>query len=302
MARFNALTTKMQGKSTTLVLPDVVLQSRFTRALPTTGIRDYSEVLDKCHRGACSDLAAIQKAVIDEEVVLLKKANFQSGNGSVAAAAHTSSDANLAPARTNAEKRKAKKARKRARALAATGESTSTKDSAACATDGTTDAHANASTGTGTGSRGTTSTKTCYSCGEVGHIAPHCPANGAATRNTTEKVWCSFHNKYGYHLEADCSLNPASPKGKGKGKGGKGKGGKGKHGHGRGGYGGYPAAYNSQFHSYGSYSKGKGGKGKCGANAFAAVHTPYDAWSNAPTHEDDSLYELDQGSSSECSY
>ena len=99
---------------------------------------------------------------------------------------------------------------------------------------------------------------------------------------------------------------PCLSKSKGKGKGGKGKGkgkgGKGKHGHGRGGYGGCPAAYNSQFHSYGSYSKGKGGKGKCGANAFAAVHTPYDAWSNAPTHEDDSLYELDQGSSSEYSY
>ena len=225
-------------------------------------------------------------------------------NGSVAAAARTT-DANLAPERAKAEKRKAKKARKRAKALAATGESTST-DSAACTTDGTTDAHTKPSTGTGAGSRGTPANKTCYSCGEVGHIAPHCPHSGAATRNTTEKVWCSFHNKHGYHLEAGCSLNPASPKGKGKGKGGKGdkgKGGKGKHGYGRGGYGGYPAAYNSQFHSYGSYGRGKGDKGKHGgANACAAVHQPYDAWSNAPTHEDDSLYELQQGSSSVYNY
>ena len=106
-----------------------------------------------------------------------------------------------------------------------------------------------------------------------------------------------------YHLEADCTLNPASPKGKGKGKGGKGdkgKGGKGKYGYGRGGYGGYPASYYSSFHSYGS---GKGDKGKFGgAHAHAAVHQPYDAWSNAPTHEDDSLYELHQGSSSEYGY
>jgi hypothetical protein len=304
VSRFNALTTKMAGKVTPLVLQDEILMTRFTRALPTTGIRDYSEVLDKYHRGVYKDLAAIQQAVIDEEEVLLKKASFRPGNGSVAAAAKTSTDANLAPARTTTEKRKAKKARKRARALAATGESTSTLESAACAADGTTDTHANPPAGNGTGSRGSPpSTKTCYSCGEVGHIAPHCPRNGAATRNTTEKVWCTFHNKYVYHLEADCTLNPASPKGKGKGNGGKGdkgKGGKGKHGYGRGGYGGYPAAYNSQFHSCG---RGKGDKGKYGgANACAAVHQPYDAWSNAPTHEDGSLYELQQGSSAEYSY
>ena len=101
---------------------------------------DYTNVLDRHHRGEFKDLATLQKAVIDEEIVLLKKAHFQSTNGSVAAAARTT-DANLAPERTKAEKRKAKKARKRAKALAATGESTST-DSAACATDGTTDAHA----------------------------------------------------------------------------------------------------------------------------------------------------------------
>ena len=84
-------------------------------------------------------------------------------------------------------------------------------------------------------------------------------------------------------LEADCTLNPAFPKGKDKGKG---KGGKGKCGCGRGGFGGCPAAYNPQFHSYG---KGKGGKGKHGANAFAAAHA------------DDGPYELDQGSA-ECNY
>ena len=85
-----------------------------------------------------------------------------------------------------------------------------------------------------------------------------------------------------------------------KGKGGKGDKGKGKYGYGRGGYGGYPASYYSSFHSYG---RGKGDKGKFGgANAYAAVHQPYDAWSNAPTHEDDSLYELHQGSSSEYGY
>ena len=301
VARFNALTTKLVGKSATMKLPDIFLQTRFIRALTTTGVRNYTNVLDRHHRGEFNDLAELQKAVIDEEVVLLKKAHFQSTNGSVAAAARTT-DANLAPARTKAEKRKAKKARKRAKALAATGESTST-DSAACTTDGTTDTHTNPSTGTGAGSRGTPSNKTCYSCGEVGHIAPHCPHSGSATRNTTEKVWCSFHNKYVYHLEADCTLNPASPLGKGKGKGGKGdkgKGGKGKYGYGRGGYGGYPASYYSSFHSHG---RGKGDKGKfSGANAYAAVHQPYDPWSNAPTHEDDSLYELHQGSSSEYGY
>ena len=139
VARFNALTTKLVGKSKTMKLPDIFLQTRFIRALTTTGVRNYTNVLDRHHRGEFKDLAALQKAVIDEEVVLLKKAHFQSTNGSVAAAARTT-DANLAPGRTKAEKRKAKKARKRAKALAATGESTST-DSAACTTDGTTDAH-----------------------------------------------------------------------------------------------------------------------------------------------------------------
>ena len=110
VSRFNALRTKMKGKETPLVLQDEILMTRFTRALPTTGIRDYSEILDKYHRGVYKDLAAIQKAVIDEEEVLLKKASFRPGNGSVAAAAKTSTDANLAPARTTAEKRKAKKA------------------------------------------------------------------------------------------------------------------------------------------------------------------------------------------------
>jgi hypothetical protein len=74
-------------------LPDVILQQRFTRALPTTGIRDYTEVLDKYHRGVFNNLAEIQQAVIDEEEVLLKKAHFKSVNGSVAAAARTA-DAN----------------------------------------------------------------------------------------------------------------------------------------------------------------------------------------------------------------
>ena len=64
-----------------------------------------------------------------------------------------------------------------------------------------------------------------------------------------------------------------------------------------------PTTPSSQFHSYGSYGRGKGDKGKHGgANACAAVHQPYDAWSNAPTHEDDSLYELQLGSSSDYNY
>jgi len=293
VARFEALTTKLKLKCSTMKFPDQFLLSRFLRALPTTGIRDYTDVLDRHHRGEFSNLAELQKAVLDEEAVLLKKAHFQSGNGSVAAAAHAT-DADLAPVSTKAAKRKAKKARRRAKALAAAAESTSTTtDTAACASSCATDTKAHPPKGTGTGSSAPHSdtSKTCYSCGEVGHIAPRCPHNGAAARNTTEKVWCSYHNKYGYHLEADCSLNPASPKGKGKGKG---KGGKGKHGYGRGGYGGYPAAYNSHFHAYG---KGKGDKGKYNRHsAFAAVHQPYDPWSNAPTHGDDSLYELDQSS------
>ena len=60
VARFNALTTKMKAKSTSMKLPDVFLQTRFTRALPTTGIRDYTEVLDKYHRGVFSNLAELQ--------------------------------------------------------------------------------------------------------------------------------------------------------------------------------------------------------------------------------------------------
>jgi hypothetical protein len=273
--------------------PDKFLISRFLRALPTTGIRDYTDVLDRHHRGEFSTLADLQNAVLDEEAVLLKKAHFQSGNGSVAAAA-SETDANLAPVSTKAAKRKAKKARKRAKALAAAGESSSTTtDTAACASSCATDTKAHPSKGAGTGSSvpQPDTTKTCYSCGEIGHVAPRCPHNGAAASNTTEKVWCAHHNKHVYHLEAGCSLSPASPKGKGKGKG---KGGKGKHGHGRGGYGGHPAAYNSHFHACG---KGKGEKGKYRPSAFAAIHQPYDAWSNAPTHGDDSLYELDQSSS-----
>jgi hypothetical protein len=293
VARFNALTTKLQVKSSTMKFPDVFLRLRFLRALPTAGIRDYTNVLDRHHRGDFSTLADLQKAVLAEEAVLLKKAHFLSGNGAVAAAAHAT-DANLAPVSTKAAKRKAKKARRRAKALAATAESTSTTtDTAACASSCATDAKAHPPKGTGAGSSAAQpdTNKTCSSCGEVGHIAPHCPHNGAAARNTTEKVWCSHHNKHGHHLEADCSLNPASPKGKGKGKG-KSKG-KGKHGCGRGGYGGYPAAYNSQFHAYG---RGKGEKGKYRPSALAAVHQPCGPWSNAPTHGDDSLYELDQSS------
>jgi hypothetical protein len=292
VARFNALTTKLAVKSSTMKFPDVFLQGRFLRALPTTGIRDCTTVLDRHHRGVFSNLADLQQAVADEEAVSLKKAHFQSGNGSVAAAAHAK-DPNLAPVRTKAEKRKAKKARKRAKALAAAVESTSTStDAAACASSCATDTKAHPPKGTGTGSSASPpdTHKTCYSCGEIGHVAPHCPHNGAAARNTTEKVWCSCHNKHGHHLEADCSLNPASPKGKGKGKC---KGGKGKPGCGRGGYGGCPAAYNSQFHACG---RGKGDKGKCRPSAFAAVHQPCDPWSNSPTHGDGSLHDLEQGS------
>ena len=40
VARFNALTTKLEVKSSTMKFPDVFLQGRFLRAFPTTGIRD----------------------------------------------------------------------------------------------------------------------------------------------------------------------------------------------------------------------------------------------------------------------
>ena len=40
VARFNALTTKLELKSSTMKFPDEFLLSRFVRALPTTGIRD----------------------------------------------------------------------------------------------------------------------------------------------------------------------------------------------------------------------------------------------------------------------
>ena len=41
VARFNALTTKLVGKSKTMKLPDIFLQTRFIRALTTTGVRNY---------------------------------------------------------------------------------------------------------------------------------------------------------------------------------------------------------------------------------------------------------------------
>ena len=74
VARFDALTTKLQGKSTSIVFPDIHLQQRFLRALPTSGHRDFSEILDKHHRVDFSNLAELQKAVVDEEKVLMKKA------------------------------------------------------------------------------------------------------------------------------------------------------------------------------------------------------------------------------------
>jgi hypothetical protein len=137
VARLNALTTELKAKSTTMKFPDIFLQGRFLRASPTTGTRDYANVLDRHHRGEFRSLAELQQAVVDEEAALLKKAHFKSGNGSVAAAAH-GTDVNLAPVRTKAEKRKAKKARRRAKALAATTESSST-DATACASSSATD-------------------------------------------------------------------------------------------------------------------------------------------------------------------
>jgi hypothetical protein len=117
VARFNALTTKLVGKSSTMKLPNYFLQTRFLRALTTTGIRNYTTVLDEHHRGDFNTLAELQKAVIDEEVALIKKAHFQSADGAVAAAAHAT-DANLAPARANqggkAESEESTEARQRA--------------------------------------------------------------------------------------------------------------------------------------------------------------------------------------------
>jgi hypothetical protein len=193
VARFNALTTKLAVRSSTMKFPDVFLQGRFLRALPTTGIRDYANVLDRHHRGEFSTLANLQKAVVGEEAVSLKKAHFQRGNGSVAAAAHAK-DANLAPARTKAEKRKAKKARKRAKALAAAAESTSTStDAAACASSCATDAKAHPPKGAGTGSSASPpdTNKTCYSCGESGHVRPPLPA---------QRCCCSQHDRKGLML------------------------------------------------------------------------------------------------------
>ena len=38
-------------------LPDIFLQTRFIRALTTTGVRNYTNVLDRHHRGEFNDLA-----------------------------------------------------------------------------------------------------------------------------------------------------------------------------------------------------------------------------------------------------
>ena len=73
VARFDALTTKLQGKSTSIVFPDIYLQQRFLRALPTSGHRDFSEILDIHHRVGFSNLAELQKAVVDEEKVLIRR-------------------------------------------------------------------------------------------------------------------------------------------------------------------------------------------------------------------------------------
>jgi len=111
VARFDALTTKLQGKSTSIVFPDIYLQQRFLRALPTSGCRDFSEILDIHHRVGFSNLAELQKAVVDEEKVLMKKATFSGDDPSAAAAAHATG-ANLVPVCTNAEKHKATMAQK----------------------------------------------------------------------------------------------------------------------------------------------------------------------------------------------
>ena len=124
VARFDALTTTLQGKSTSIVFPDIYLQQRFLRALPTSGHRDFSEILDKHHRVGFSNLAELQKAVVDEEKVLMKKAAYSGDDPSAAAAAHATG-ANLVPVCTNAEKHKATMAQKCTKALSATSESSS---------------------------------------------------------------------------------------------------------------------------------------------------------------------------------
>jgi hypothetical protein len=123
-ARFDDLNTKPH---TSIVFPDIYLQQRFLRALPTSGHRDFSEVLEKHHRVDFSNLAELQKAVVDEGKVLMKKAAFSGDDSSAAAAAAAhATDANLAPvSTTKAAKRKAKKARRRAKAPSATSESSS---------------------------------------------------------------------------------------------------------------------------------------------------------------------------------
>jgi hypothetical protein len=145
VARFNAFNTKLKGKSTSIVFPDTFLQKRFLCALPTSGNKGYTEVLNQHHRGKFKTLADLQKAVVDEEIALIKRASFQSAGGAVAAAAHAT-DANLVPVSTKAEKRKAKRARRRTKVLAAQSESSSTSnDAAACVSTGSCTADADAS-------------------------------------------------------------------------------------------------------------------------------------------------------------
>jgi hypothetical protein len=123
VARFDAINARLKERGKQLLsvaLPDVHLRERFLRALPTSGRRDFSEVLDKRHRGGFSNLAELQKAVVAEEKVLEKKASFSGDDSSAAAAAHAAS-ANLVPVCTNAEQQKATTAQKRVKALAAAG-------------------------------------------------------------------------------------------------------------------------------------------------------------------------------------
>ena len=92
--------------------------------MPTSGHRDFSEILDKHHRVGFSNLAELQKAVVDEEKALVKKVAFSGDDPSAAAAAHATG-ANLVPVCTNAEKHKATMAQKCTKALSATSESSS---------------------------------------------------------------------------------------------------------------------------------------------------------------------------------